>query len=91
MQLPTCANFRNGDCPRSDVKILKEADDFWLVGCVNCGGSRVLSKPQAIGRARYQADQQRLPRMTPRERKAFIGMSHSKPVNLQQGFVLKLK
>ena len=87
MELPKCASFRNGDCPRSDVKILREGDDFWLIGCMTCKSSRVLSKPIAVARARNESETARIPRATERELRVF--MSHTKKVNLQQGYILK--
>lgn len=88
MELPRCANYRNGDCPRSEVKILKEADEFWLVGCINCGSSRVLSKPRVIEAAQYQAEKRRLT-MTQKEKKIFMSFAGSKPSNLHSGFILR--
>ena len=83
MELPKCVAFTHGECPRSDVKILKEADDFWLVGCITCRSSRVLSKPQAIARGRHEAERLRMPVATSREKRAFLGMSHVKRTVLQ--------
>jgi hypothetical protein len=82
MELPKCAQFQHGECPRSDMKILKDADDFWLVGCMTCGSSRVLSKPTALARGRYEAEQQRIPIATKREIRMF--MSHSQRRVLQK-------
>lgn len=87
MELPKCAAFLHGECPRSDIRILKEGDDFWLIGCLTCKSSRVLSKPRAIDRARYEAIKSRVPIATKAETRLF--MSHSKKTNLTQGFVLK--
>jgi hypothetical protein len=55
MELPLCAAFEKGECERSQIVVLGEADDHWIFGCRNCKSIRVVTKAYAAQQQRRDA------------------------------------
>lgn len=72
--LPRCAANAKGECPRSDTVLLKEADDYWVFGCLTCKGVRVMTKPSGRERAKMEVKLQRQRQLLAwkRERRYFV-------------------
>jgi len=58
-EIPRCAASEKGECPRSNTVLLKEADDFWVFGCLTCKSVRVVTKPSGKARARMELAMQK--------------------------------
>jgi len=55
MNLPPCPNATEGRCPRSDVYVAKEGDEFFTFRCRTCGTINVYPKEKDEKRGRYEA------------------------------------
>lgn len=55
MELPPCANFREGTCERSQTFVAKETDDAYVIGCRTCKSINVFPKDLAEKSAKYSA------------------------------------
>ena len=66
--LPICANFREGKCPRSDLRIAAETPNFFTFNCHTCGLEWVWSKPRMKEEARYDRELKRVREATERDR-----------------------
>jgi hypothetical protein len=55
MELPTCPNFKEGRCERSEVFVGKETDDGFILCCRTCGCKNFWPKDKAENRGRYEA------------------------------------
>ena len=63
-QLPTCPNFREGKCPKSDLILLGESDKFYSFYCHSCFLEWAVSKPRTKQAAAYERDLQRVKQRT---------------------------
>ena len=59
IHVPDCENFRNGRCPKSDVRLLAEhgppqAAYYWSFGCRTCKGMFLEWNPAMIAKAKRQ-------------------------------------
>jgi hypothetical protein len=54
MNLPTCPNFLEGSCPRSEVCVSKETDNAFVITCRTCSCVNVFPKDRDERAAKYQ-------------------------------------
>jgi hypothetical protein len=52
--VPSCANFLEHSCERSDTYISKETDFVFVITCRTCKGISVWPKKNPENRARYE-------------------------------------
>ena len=55
MEIPVCANYISGSCPRSNTYVSKETDDSFVITCRNCLGINVWPKEVNENAGRYSA------------------------------------
>jgi hypothetical protein len=55
MEIPVCANFKEGTCSKSNTFVEREGDQFFTIKCKTCGGLNVWPKDKDENHARYQA------------------------------------
>ena len=55
MNLPPCPNFTEGRCPRSDVYVEREGDEFFTFRCRTCHCANVFPKDNSEKAGRYEA------------------------------------
>lgn len=53
--LPPCPNFKAGSCPQSEVFVMRETDDAYILACKGCRSVNVWPKDKAERRGRYEA------------------------------------
>lgn len=55
MELPPCPNFKEGSCPQSEVFVMRETDDAYILACRGCRSVNVWPKDKAENLGRYEA------------------------------------
>jgi hypothetical protein len=66
--LPTCPQFREGSCARSDLVLAQDVPRFWAFICRTCHLYWVMSKPRAADEARWTNEVQRMAKATAEDR-----------------------
>ena len=71
MEIPPCANFKDGLCPRSDTVIAEtRKGDAYVIVCRTCKGINVWSRSKVKAQAKEQLRLKRIHEASERDRQA---------------------